>query len=177
MIKLNNKKLLKLFSEDQIDRENWENTEDYLNKLRNADKKRRVIVEKLIKNKEVKTGSDFCNASMIFQHGENISDFKKAQTLAFRSIKLDYEKARWLYAATTDRLLMFQGKKQKFGTQFQLITKPNKIKKNPSKQKWVLYPVDKRTSDKTRTKYNVEPLKKSLRRVREMNRKLNVSFN
>ena len=174
--KQDNKKLLKLFEEDQNDRKKCKNSEKFWKRLRKKDKNRREIVERILKNKKIKTGTDFYHASMVFQHGESVKDFRKAQFLAEKSINLNYEKAKWLYAATTDRLLMFQGKKQKFGTQFQFITTPNKIKKNPPKQKWVLYPVDKRISDKIRTKYNVELLKKSTKRAREMNQRLNVSF-
>ena len=173
--KQDNKKLLKLFNEDQNERKKCKNSERFWKRLRKRDKNRREIVEEILKNREVKTGGDFYHASMVFQHGENVSDFKKAQTLAFKSMGLNYEKAKWLYAATTDRLLMFQGKKQKFGTQFQFITTLNKIKKNPPKQKWVLYPINKKISDKTRAKYNVELLKKSTKRVREMNQKLKMS--
>lgn len=86
--------------------------------------------------------------AMLYQHGSVPLDYKKAKLFARRNINKGFEKARWLYAAATDRLLMKQGKKQKYGTQYVR-----------NKGKWSLYPVNLRTTNKERKKYNVPVIK------------------
>jgi hypothetical protein len=56
---------------------------------------------------------------------------------------------RWLYAACLDRMLISQGKKQKFGTQYQLNSKTGR---------YVHFPTDTSITDKERRKYGVQPL-------------------
>ena len=169
----NNKKLEKIFLQDQNERHSWKNNKVFIDKVRKNDIKRKSKVNKLLINKKLKTGNDFYNAAMIFQHGESIKDFRKAKYLSQKSMNLGFEKAKWLFAASTDRLLMFQGKKQKYGTQFQYFTKIIKSKKNPLKKKWILYKFDKRITDKTRAKFNVQPIKDSINKVSQMNKRLN----
>ena len=74
---------------------------------------------------------------------------------------MGYRNARWLYAAATDRYLVGKGRKQKFGTQFE-VSEEGKVKPCP---------IDKRTSDKTREEYDVPPIKETLKRVQSFYKK------
>ncbi len=103
---------------------------------------------------------------MIFHHGPAIKDAEKAIAFSEKSFKLDYRKAHWLYAAATDRFLTKHGKKQKFGTQF--------FKKKP-RSKWVLRPIDPKTTDKERAQFNVPSLKKIKETLEQMNKSERMS--
>ena len=61
---------------------------------------------------------------------------------------MGHVRARWLYAAATDRKLIREGKKQKYGTQFQ-------ISKNGIATP---YPYAKSTTDVERSKFLVPPI-------------------
>lgn len=152
-----NKELKKIYEEDQQDRLKSDVDFDFISK---RDEERRKKVQIIIKEKSLKTEEDFYHAAMIFHHGSDDSYIKKAQSLAKKSMELGYEKARWLYAATIDRLLMRQGKKQKFGTQFTQKT---------SEAKWKLYPVDSETTNEERALYNVPPLEETKKKIKGMN--------
>lgn len=159
-----NKKIYKLFLEDQKDHSAVKirsyNTEDDWQKLTERDKRRQKALLKILSNKKIHfSGEDYFMAGIIFQHGTTIKDSKKAISLAKKGAKLGNDKAKWLFAAATDRLLIRQNKKQKFGTQFQ-----------KKKNKWRLYPVDSRVTDRERAKYNVIPLKQSRAKVKEWNK-------
>ena len=69
------------------------------------------------------------------------------------------EKSKWLFAATTDRLLVREGKPQKYGTQFHQknINSPRE-----------LFEYDKTTTDKERKALNVPTLKQTLRNLKKM---------
>ncbi len=57
----------------------------------------------------------------LLQHGESIADYKLAHEYAKKAVALGSRVTKWLYAATLDRLLISQGKLQKYGTQYQMI--------------------------------------------------------
>lgn len=101
--------------------------------------------------------------AMIFHHGTTLADYKKAIALAKKGMALGNKRAKWLYAAAIDRLLIKQGKKQKYGTQYQI--------KNG---KWILYPVDPKVTDRERAQYGVIPLKEARTNVKAWNKKLSV---
>src|ERR1035437_1544834 len=73
----------------------------------------------------------------LFQHGINTDDYKVAHEFAKKAVALGSTATRWLFAATLDRLLVSQGKPQKFGTQF---------KKNTNSE-WEMLPLDGTISD------------------------------
>lgn len=88
----------------------------------------------------------------LLQHGTTIEDYKMAHEFAKKAVKLGSTVSKWLFAATLDRWLVSQGKKQKFGTQF---------KKN-NKGVWEILPVDGTISNEQRKEYGVPPLNKAL---------------
>lgn len=156
-----NKRLEQIYKEDQQDRVNPVFFKTPII-FRKRDEKRRWLVEKMIKENKIKTGRDFYIAAMIFHHGHKIIHAKKAIKLAQKSTLKRYGKARWLFAAATDRLLTKQEKKQKYGTQF--------FKKS-ARSKVILLPVDKNTTDKERAYFNVPPLAEIKKSLIKLNRK------
>jgi len=68
----------------------------------------------------VRTAEDFYRAAMLFQHGTEASDWRKARELALRAVELhpEYREAKWLAAAALDRELVRTGKRQRYGTQY-----------------------------------------------------------
>lgn len=160
-----NNKIYRLFLEDQKDHSanmiKTYNSEKDWKKLTERDKKRQEKISGILKkSKEKFTGEDYFMIGIIFQHGTTISHSKKAVGFAKKGAELDNDKAKWLYAAATDRLLIRQKKRQKFGTQYRKI-----------KNKWELYPTDSKTTDKERAKYNVVSLQKSRAKAEMWNKK------
>jgi len=155
--------LKKIFKDDQRDRRSFMRrpyTKEDILLLVERDKERRLEVEKILnKNRKRLDGEDYYLASMVYQHGNRERDIEQAKHLAEKSLKLGYEKAKWLFAATTDRLLVRQGRKQKYGTQYFF---------KKGYYHWKLYPVNKRTTDERRRQFNVPSLAEQKKRVRTM---------
>ena len=101
---------------------------------------------------------DYFNAALIFQHGLGLSDYKRAQVLAREAERRGGgEEARWLYAVATDRLLIAQGRKQKFGSQLSIVRIIDRRTGRP-RRTMKLLPYDKRTGDATRTRHGLPAL-------------------
>jgi hypothetical protein len=154
-----NKELERLYREDQAARADRNNVDWKI--ITSADKKRRDFVIKMLEKDEILAPKDCYMAAMIMQHGNTIKDYKEASRLAKLAMESGYKPARWLYAAATDRLLMKQGHKQKYGTQY--------VKSN-AKAKWRLYPVDKKVTDTERAKLNVPPLAKTIDNISKLSK-------
>ncbi len=142
-----------IFNEDQRDRlsNNYRkySEKDKWDIIGKRDAKRIQNLTYLLKRQPKLRGIDYFRSGLIFQHGQTKDLVKIAKQLAKRSFESGYEPGRWLYAAATDRLLMMQGKRQKFGTQFR---KYGNV--------WELHPVQEKTTNKERKKYNVLSLQK-----------------
>lgn len=74
----------------------------------------------LVKAGALSTSNDFYRAAMIMQHGDALSDYKLAFSLSQLSATIDpsNKMARWLSAASWDRILMSKGVPQWYGTQY-----------------------------------------------------------
>lgn len=149
-----------LYEADQSERTG--NNIDF-GKLFENDRKRRVEVTRIIKEQGLHTSSDYFHAAMIFQHGETIEDYKMAFSLAWMSTFLDPENktAKWLTAATWDRIHTSKGLPQWYGTQFF---------KEAMDSPWVLEKVhESAVTDDERIELGVPTLEQSMEKVREMN--------
>ncbi len=154
----NNTLLLRLASQDQRDRQKYIGNEA---KVFRNDQKRRLKVAILLAQGKVRTGADCFSAALIYQHGSNLQDYLRARTLARKAMSKGEEAGKWLYAAATDRWLVRQGRKQKFGTQYCSVMDP--IGSHARRKRVMrISPYDKRTSDKTRARFHVPPLSKLL---------------
>jgi type IV secretory pathway VirJ component len=157
-------KLAQLFNEDQADRKTKKIDWDKVSK---RDTMRQRKVSLMLKKGLIKTARDHYHAAMIFQHAIEVSGNKLAQRLAKKSADLGEEDAKWLYAAATDRILMRQSKKQKYGTQYtqRHIAGPG----DKVERIYELYPCNEKTTDEERRKYNVPTLEEA--------KKLTSTFN
>lgn len=115
-----NLQLADLYNEDKTERLNAESSEDLsvlLVNTRSRLKKLREIIPTLDE-------SEIWNChyvAYLLQHGESTNDYKLAREYAKKAVALGSRVTKWLYAATLDRLLISQGKLQKYGTQYQMI--------------------------------------------------------
>ncbi len=126
------------------------------------DKARQARVAEILSADGAKASIDFYHAAMVYQHGSTVEDTQKAHDLAIRALTIDppHEPARWLAAASEDRVLMRQGKPQKWGTQFE---------KETPESPWRLYPVDPSVTDEERSRWNVPSLAEAQAHVAQMN--------
>ncbi len=159
-VKKINREIGIIFTEDQRDRDHIKFDKPHLLLLKKRDQKRKNKLEKLLGNKTDLTYKSLYMIAMIYQHGSTLNDYKRAVFFSRRSMKLGFERARWLYAAAQDRLLMKQGRRQRYGTQYQ---RKDDI--------WFLYPVSKSIDDRERKKYNVPTLKEALYKLGKLNKK------
>lgn len=153
------KTLAQLYEEDQSDRRDPALLADF-DIIAKRDAERRKIARMIVAKRKRLSAEEYYCLAMLYQHGPALTHSRLAIRYAKRSCEMGYEKAKWLYAGATDRLLSRQGKAQKYGTQF--------IKKNV-KSKWKLHPVDPEVSDLERARWNVPPLADAKARVKELN--------
>ena len=88
-------------------------------------------------------------ATVLCAHGKELSDFERANALAEQLLVLDPSNTaiRRLVAATEDRVLVHQGRPQKYGTEYRQVH-----------GMWELYPLDPAISDVERAAWGVHPL-------------------
>lgn len=67
---------------------------------------------------QIRTATDFRNASFIFQHSNEANDYLLAHTLALVAVQKGDRGSAWIAAATLDRYLQSVGQKQIYGTQY-----------------------------------------------------------
>ncbi len=157
----NNEELVQLFEMDQADREpghggiDWEVVNE-----RDADRRAQVL--EILRKGKIRTSGDFRHAAYVFQHGATIQDFRLALSLAWlaATIDPDNEDAKWLTAASWDRLLMNQGQPQWYGTQYRRF----------GDSAWELYEIqDGAVTDEERQQLNVPTLDESKEQLRILN--------
>jgi hypothetical protein len=127
--------------------------------MRERDLQHRQRVQQLIAEKQLDSAADYFHAARIFQHGDTPDDAWKAYQLAHQASELGEPRARWLTAAAYDRWLMYQGKPQKYGTQY--VT---------DGQRQRLWDIDPVTSDAERAEWGVPPLAEQIRKAEEATR-------
>lgn len=155
-----NRELASLYNADKQERTNQPkaNTPAY-KAMRARDLERRLRVMELVATNQLDTPEDYYHAAHIMNHGDTPADAKNAHTLALRASELGYRQARWLAAASYDRWQMYQGKPQKYGTNYVYDGKNDR-----------LWAVDPNTTDKERAEWDVPPLAEQLRKAEEANR-------
>ena len=117
-----NMELSRLVAEDQSERRMFVKGEK-LPDMAEHDAARREKVLTMLADGRIRTSKDFENASWIMQHGTTSEDYQLAYAFATLAAKMDQDNrsARWLTAATFDRMLRSRGKPQWYGTQYQII--------------------------------------------------------
>jgi hypothetical protein len=156
-----NQELRALFVADQAERNDHPayDTPAYW-QLRQRDAERRQRVNELMAQGLLTAPEDYFHAALIFQHGETLEDIWQAHELARRAAEMGATTAmgskdsRWLAAAALDRWLMYQGKPQKYGTQFV-----------PDGKRYRLWDVDPTTTDAERAANHVPSLQEQLKQA------------
>jgi len=97
------------------------------------DDERRARVHELLHAEKIQTGQDFWFAAMVFQHGQNPEDYLLVHVLASTAVAKGNRNGLWLGAASLDRYLLWVGKKQIYGTQFDLEKGASWTQKNYDK--------------------------------------------
>lgn len=134
------------------------NTPEY-RAMRQRDRERRRRVIEIASAGELVTSDDCYRAAWIMNHGDTPEDAYRAHLLALRASELGCTSARWLAAASYDRWRMYQGKPQKYGT--------NYVNDGYRERLW---DVDPETTDEERAAWNVPPLAVQLAKAEEANR-------
>ena len=153
-------RLIELYNEDQAAREDhpYYGTPEYW-ELRRADTHRRDEARLLIDDRESLSPVELFCAAMLFQHSDELDDFKLAHDLAARSAASGYRPARWLSAASLDRWLMNQGLPQRFGTQIV-----------PDGRRQRIWDIEASTTDEDRAEWDVPPLSELEARAEQLTR-------
>lgn len=132
------------------------------------DKQHRAVVMFLLATGQIKTNTDKFNASLILQHtaltfcnGKLVSISPENYLLAHHLAKSAFESgdrsAAYMTAATYDRYLLYTEGYQKYGTQRVL---------DEATEDEVWAPIDSKTTDEERAKYNVPPLTELLKKYK-----------
>lgn len=141
-----NLELENLYLEDKEDRNKLERGTISEETLSKNDTKRLKNLKKLLDSSKIDLEEiwnlHYC--TLLLHHSDNIEDIKKAHNLARKAVEMGSQVTKWLYVATLDRSLVMQGKKQKYGTQFQII--------NGEK---VFAPIDGTVSEAEKAKFGV----------------------
>ncbi|MYM30414.1 hypothetical protein GTP58_18950 [Duganella sp. CY15W] len=125
-------------------------------KINQHDLARRKRVAEMLAQNQIRTGEDYYNAGMIYQHGGSPEDIRLALAFATISSQLapEHPAPKWLIAASWDRYLVWKKMPQWYGTQYQAPQDGG-----PSE----LYPVDpKAVTDEDRAALNVPSLAKAM---------------
>src|SRR6185295_13830822 len=152
-----NEELLALYSADRQERVDQPRmgTPEYT-AMRERDRQRRIRAAAILSTLAAPAAADLYHAALLFQHGDLAEDAWRAYELAREAAERGEERARWLAAAAYDRWLMYQGKPQKYGTQY-----------TNDGIRHRLWDVDPDTTDAERAAWNVPPLAEQLRKAEE----------
>lgn len=158
-----NAELKEIVTADQADRQPGPNGINWL-VVGPRDKVRQQQILTLLREGNIRTSGDFNDAALVFQHGETVDDIRLAHALATVAWQADPQnkRARWLAAASWDRLLMRLKRPQWYGTQY---TKSEKT------GKWELYEMDENVvTDTERASMSVPTLAEARMRAEQFNR-------
>ena len=156
-----NEQLRAIVQADQAEREKEWKPEDWQG-VAQRDGERRAKVQLELAAGRVNTSSDFFNAALVMQHGQGLEDIRMAHALATIAASLDPSdrSAKWLKAASWDRMMSTQKKPQWYGTQYV----------RGADGKWALYVMDETAvTDEDRAALGAPSLAEAKKRVEIMN--------
>lgn len=118
-----NLELEQMYLDEKADRAALEKSELTDEELNQRDLHRQQRLKQLLENQEIDLNEiwnlHYC--ALVLHHSKEKEDNQTAHDFAKKAVAKGSNVTKWLYAATIDRLLVIQGKKQKFGTQFQIV--------------------------------------------------------
>jgi hypothetical protein len=149
--------LAALFEADRRDHANppMPGTPEYA-AMRKRDADRRSSAAAILQNEAPGDPLDWYRAAWLFNHGDTPEEAEVACRLAERAMAAGHAPARWLYAATYDRLCMYRGQPQRFGTQIV-----------PDGRRHRVWDTDPSTTDEERAAFDVPLLAEQHRRADE----------
>jgi hypothetical protein len=152
-----------IFSADQKDRELHPGDPKFdADFVTSRDKSRQARMLEILGQGGLRTATDYLRAAYIFQHGESIDSIRVAHALSSIASYMDpsLKEARWLMAASWDRLMIRLERPQWYGTQFNRIgdTGP-----------YAIDPIDQSTTDSDRATFFVAPLAEMRKHLDEFN--------
>lgn len=160
-----NRELYAMYKADQAARTGGTNIDWSVVSREDAERRERTAA--FIDRGGLSVGDDYYHAAMIFQHGDKPEHYSLANELARKAVELDPDNksARWLIAASEDRLRHSLGTPQIYGTQF----------RKGHGSSWTLDPIDETAvTDEQRAEYGVPPLADAKKRVEAMNKRDNL---
>lgn len=156
--------LARIFDEDQADRDPARMLarakQGVFQPLGPRDRARRARVRALLDAGRVRTPNDFFRAGVVFQHGDEASDYALAHELAMVALAKGHPQGAWLAAASWDRFLLIG------------LERPQRIGTNTTRDadgRWTLEPIDADVPDVVRTALGRKPLDERRRDVARMN--------
>jgi hypothetical protein len=129
-------------------------------RLRERDRLRRAAAREALeelRSAEAASAEDLFHAAWLFNHGDAPDEAKQAHAWALEAASRGFGPARWLTAAAYDRWMMYEGRPQKYGTQFV-----------PDGTRYRLWDVDPETTDEDRAEWGVPPLREQRERAERM---------
>lgn len=150
--------LVKLYTEDQADRDGPPNAQRDWNAISLRDEQRELRVKELLAAGPLGSGEAYYHAAMVLQHALEPDDALLAHDLCVIAISKGEPKAKWLAAASMDRFLVRIGRLQRFGTQSQ-----SHFNRPPR-----LVPVDPSVSDILRRELDVPTLEEARQKEADM---------
>ncbi len=130
--------------------------------LRERDRRRRALAGAALERLRASGGATpeaLYHAAWLYNHGDDAGDARLAHALAREAAERGYAPARWLAAAAYDRSCMYEGRPQRYGTQFV-----------PDGVRHRLWDVEPATTDAERAAWDVPPLAAQLARAEALTR-------
>ncbi len=130
--------------------------------LRARDRVRRAAARDALEDlrrEGVASAQDLYHAAWLFNHGDAPEEARLAHEWAREAADRGLDRARWLAAAAYDRWRMYEGRPQKYGTQFV-----------PDGTRYRLWDVEPDTTDAERAEWDVPTLRVQLERAERMTR-------
>ena len=118
--------IAKMFEEDQAAR-TGEMTTEKIQKMVRDDEARLARIKVMVKQGLLSTAQDFYYAAFLFQHGSSFGEYHTAHELSVCAMILGSKGAKWIGAASYDRMLHSCGHRQRWATQFSIVAGKVKI--------------------------------------------------
>jgi hypothetical protein len=119
--------------------------------VQKRDAQRQAVARSILTSGQIQSGREYQFAALLFQHSSDSGDLQTAHLLAVTAVAKGNGGARWLAAATFDRLMWNTNRPQVFGTQFKQVP--------GSESKWTMEPYEREAlPDSVRTEWCVRPL-------------------
>jgi hypothetical protein len=130
--------------------------------LRERDRERRARADAALAELRARgapSAEDLYHAAWLHNHGDGPGEARRGHELAREAAERGHAGARWLAAAAYDRWCMYEGRAQRYGTQFV-----------PDGRRFRLWDLDPATTDAERAACGVPPLAEQLRRADHLTR-------